>query len=129
MAYDRYDPRRRPSEQSRYSDEGFRERDVRERERERDREERGFFERAGDEIASWFGYEEAERRRRSDERMGGRDYDYGRDYEPGRSMSRERSRFERDESRGYRSSREREPGGAGGREDRGYSPLTGDKGR
>lgn len=31
-------------------------------------EERGFFERAGDEIKSWFGDEEAERRRRMDER-------------------------------------------------------------
>ena len=30
-------------------------------------EERGFFERAGDEIRSWFGDEEAERRRRRDE--------------------------------------------------------------
>ncbi len=30
-------------------------------------EERGFFERAGDEIKSWFGNEEAERRRRADE--------------------------------------------------------------
>jgi len=30
-------------------------------------EERGFFERAGDEIRSWFGDEEAERRRRADE--------------------------------------------------------------
>ena len=32
------------------------------------REGRGFFERAGDEIASWFGNEEAERRRRMDYR-------------------------------------------------------------
>jgi osmotically-inducible protein OsmY len=32
------------------------------------REERGLFERAGDEIASWFGNEEAERRRRMDYR-------------------------------------------------------------
>jgi osmotically-inducible protein OsmY len=30
-------------------------------------EERGFFERAGDEVRSWFGDEEAERRRRADE--------------------------------------------------------------
>jgi len=34
-------------------------------------EERGFFERAGDEIKSWFGDEEAERRRRMDERRRG----------------------------------------------------------
>jgi osmotically-inducible protein OsmY len=30
-------------------------------------EERGFFERAGDEVRAWFGDEEAERRRRADE--------------------------------------------------------------
>jgi len=35
--------------------------------RRRRGEERGFFERAGDEIKSWFGDEEAERRRRMDE--------------------------------------------------------------
>ena len=33
-----------------------------------DRNERGFFDRAGDEIASWFGDDEAERRRREDMR-------------------------------------------------------------
>lgn len=36
-------------------------------------EERGFFERAGDEVASWFGDEEAERRRRRDEARDERD--------------------------------------------------------
>jgi len=35
-------------------------------------EERGFFERAGDEIRSWFGDDEAERRRRADEMRQGR---------------------------------------------------------
>jgi osmotically-inducible protein OsmY len=47
-----------------------------ERERERDREreyerrsgERGFFDRAGDEVRSWFGDEDAQRRRMRDER-------------------------------------------------------------
>jgi hypothetical protein len=34
------------------------------------RQERGFFERAGDEVASWFGDEEAERRRRMDQHRG-----------------------------------------------------------
>ena len=33
--------------------------------------DRGFFERAGDEISSWFGDDEAERRREMDERSGG----------------------------------------------------------
>lgn len=35
-----------------------------------DRDERGFFERAGDEIASWFGDDDADRRRRADARQG-----------------------------------------------------------
>lgn len=36
--------------------------------RDRDENDRGFFERAGDEVRSWFGDEEAERRRREDMR-------------------------------------------------------------
>ncbi len=45
-------------------------------------EDRGFFDRAGDEVRSWFGDEEAERRRRLDE---ARDERYDRDrYEGGR---------------------------------------------
>ncbi|WP_156678636.1 DUF2171 domain-containing protein [Sphingomonas profundi] len=49
-----------------------------------DYEDRGFFDRAGDEVRSWFGDEEAERRRRFDERFAQRDYDrdqarYGRE--------------------------------------------------
>ena len=123
MAYDRYDPRRGPSEQSRYSDDRFRDRGG----RGRDRDERGFLERAGDEIASWFG-DDDDRRERRGEPMGGRG-DYGRDYEPGRSMSRDRGRFDRDDDRSFRSSREREPWGGGDREDRGYRPITGDYGR
>jgi hypothetical protein len=59
-------------------------RDWRERENEqgrgrewdRDDDDRGFFERAGDEVRSWFGDEEAERRRRYDERA---DRDWDRD--------------------------------------------------
>ena len=46
-----------------------RERD-REREYERREGERGFFDRAGDEVRSWFGDEEAQRRRTRDEREG-----------------------------------------------------------
>jgi osmotically-inducible protein OsmY len=40
-------------------------------------EERGFFERAGDEIKSWFGDEDAERRRRGDETRRGRNVGRG----------------------------------------------------
>src|SRR5687768_12493610 len=50
----------------------FRDRDYRSRERGYGRDyddDRGFFERAGDEVRSWFGDEEAERRRRWDERL------------------------------------------------------------
>ncbi len=67
----------------------------------RDRDERGFFERASDEIASWFGDDDAERRRDRDDRMG----------------RRERS-FDRD----------RETWGGGDRSES-YRPMTGDYGR
>ncbi|HET7708610.1 MAG TPA: DUF2171 domain-containing protein [Sphingomicrobium sp.] len=60
MAYDRYDTRRDPRDRWRAQDRSDRERGM------RDRDERGFFERAGDEIASWFGDEDDERRRRQD---------------------------------------------------------------
>ena len=47
-----------------------------------DYDDRGFFDRAGDEVRSWFGDEEAERRRRWDERnMAREDQDQG--YRPG----------------------------------------------
>src|ERR1700749_4796567 len=70
MAYDRFDPRDRARDTSRWSDDRFRDRD-----RDRDRElrsqrgnpdDRGFFDRATDEVASWFGHDDAERRRRDD---------------------------------------------------------------
>jgi hypothetical protein len=103
MAYDRYD------------------RDERSRWRDRDdrygsRDERGFFERAGDEVASWFGDDGAERRRREDRRMEGRGGDWrdddrssffsrDRDDERGRFQSRnrgfDRGRFDRDDDRGF----------------------------
>jgi hypothetical protein len=126
MAYDRYDPRRGPSEQSRYSEDRFRERSG--RERDRDSDERGFFERAGDEIASWFG-DDDERRGRRDEPMSGRG-EYRRDYEPSRSMNPDRGPFGRDDDdRSFRSPRGRETWGSGNREDRGYRPITGDYAR
>lgn len=44
-------------------------------------DDRGFFDRAGDEVRSWFGDDEAERRRSWDERLQQREYErrYGRD--------------------------------------------------
>jgi hypothetical protein len=90
MAYDRYDTRR-----DRWRDERG------------NREDRGFFERAGDEIASWFGDDEAERRRREDERMN-RDFDrdrntdrgYGRDFDRDRSAYQGREWRSNEVSRG-----------------------------
>ena len=116
MAYDRYDTRNRPrDERSRWRDDRFEGRDR------GNAEDRGFFDRAGDEIASWFGDDDAERRRREDrireEREGGfgrdRDDDRGRFW---RERNWDRGDFERDEER-FR--------------DRGrdYRPMTGDYGR
>ena len=102
MAYDRYDTRDQGSrwpDDDRSSNRG---RDWRGNDRQRGgRDERGFFERAGDEVASWFGNEDAERRRREDEmrdrqtergqgtRPSGQDRDYDRGY--GRDYDRDRS--------------------------------------
>lgn len=77
------------------------------------RDDRGFWDRASDEVASWFGDDEAERRRRQDherDRSEGetygrssnsdRDYDrgYGRDYDRDRASFRDHER-ERDQRR------------------------------
>ena len=113
MAYNHYDDRRdRSSEYDRSDRSGGRQ------------DERGFFERAGDEIASWFGNDDAERRRRSDERMNrdrdmNRDYDRngwgrGRDYDRGYGLTRDYR------STNPRSSREYDRMGYGG-QDRDYS--------
>ena len=62
MTYGRYEGRRNwrePRERDEYRDE---------RSQWRGDEDRGFFERAGDEIASWFGDDDAQRRRERDER-------------------------------------------------------------
>lgn len=118
MAYDRYDTRDEPhDERSRWS----RERHDREQSRgaNRDRsgpEDRGFFERAGDEISSWFGDDDTSRRRRED------------------SMREERERRSGSSERDYNSDWRGESSGGGGREwnERGardYRPMTGDYGR
>jgi hypothetical protein len=70
---------------------------------DRERDERGWFERAGDEVASWFGDDEAERRRRMDnpDRFSGhlRNEDDIRSYYGGRD------RFDRDRDRDFRRDR------------------------
>ena len=97
MAYDRYDRDERSRWSTDRSDRGWR------GENRSGRDDRGFWDRASDEVASWFGDDDAERRRREDarreERMGGsdrwnprdrdRDYDrgYGRDYDRDRDTT------------------------------------------
>ena len=110
--------------------------------------ERGFFDRAGDEISSWFGDDEAERRREMDERSARAargDYDRGRDM-PRSDYGREgygRSDYRPPEGR-LRDEGERRPY-AGRMAERGefagsghspsmdreqqYRPMTGDYGR
>jgi hypothetical protein len=142
MAYDRYDTR---NERSRWQDEG-RDRGWRGDDRGRP-DDRGFFERAGDEVASWFGDEEAERRRREDrmreERERGfssesrSDYDRGQDSDRGRPNWYEtRGLNERGgwSERDYNPSWRRELGGDRDEDrfrnrGRDYRPMTGDYGR
>jgi hypothetical protein len=133
MAYDRYDTR---GDRSRWSGDRFRD-DDRGRFRDEDRsrsggEDRGFFERAGDEVASWFGDEDAERRRERDRRMEERSHGgtrFGRDHDRDRGdYWRDRSwasgDYDRDRERGdFRSDR----GLFGGRGS--YRGTSGDTGR
>ena len=142
MAYDRYDR----DERSRWSDDRS-DRNWRGDNRSQSgRDDRGFWDRASDEVASWFGDDEAERRRRQDnmrdEREHGRwgergatsrgpdrDYDrgYGRDYDRDRAS---RGRSERDESSfgGSRSDRDfnydRGLFNRGGSSERDYNPSS-----
>jgi len=110
MAYDRYDTR----DQSR--DERSRWRDERDDFRS-DRGGRGFFERAGDEIASWFGDDDADRRRRRDERM----------HEEDHPLHRPDNGWRRDEDRGRSFGRDRE--WSEDRSDRFYGEDRGSMGR
>src|SRR5436309_1521584 len=109
MAYDRYDTRDAPrDERSRWPNDRDFDRNRNRRGDDRGfygrRDERGFFERAGDEIASWFGDEDAERRRREDEMREERERGFrSRDREHGGSWNREReSGADEDRDRGRR---------------------------
>ena len=88
--------------------------------------DRGFFERAGDEVSSWFGDEDAERRREQDDRSGrtsGR-YEQGRDEQPRRDYGASTSRqpeWDRNERNQFDRSQEHL------REE--YRPFAGDYGR
>ena len=145
MAYDRYDPRDRSrDDHSRWSDDRFRDRDFR---GSRDNpDDRGFFDRASDEVASWFGDEEADRRRREDQMRDQRfetrgdhrsdlNRDRGRDrgdWNDNRGVFARGGSSESDYNRGWR----RELGGGGNHDrdrfrerGRDYRPMAGDYGR
>ena len=108
MAYDRYDRDERSRWPEDRSERSFRG-DNRLREDYRGRDERGFWDRASDEVASWFGDDEAERRRQQDRTHEDRERGYG-------GRSREQSAFRR--------------GSAPDRDDRGYGrDLERDTGR
>jgi len=132
MAYGR-DDREMREQRSRYDEQRQR--------MARDSGERGFFERAGDEISSWFGDDEAERRREMDERSGGGRGDYGREQgrrpyysqedRPGERRPRDRDDGDRRpysgraperSEMGRRPDMDREQGSS-------YRPMTGDYGR
>jgi osmotically-inducible protein OsmY len=71
--------------------------------REYSRDDRGVIERAGDEVRSWFGDDEAERRRRMDEARYGRDWDrYGRDAERAYGRDMDDRMYGRDWDYGHR---------------------------
>ena len=134
MAYDRFESRRgwrEPQSRYRRDDDRFESRSFG-WDRDDDRQDRGFFERAGDEVASWFGDEEAERRRREDMRDRPDDDSWRRP----RSFSGDEdfSRFDRQpryRDEGYRRPYTGRFSGrrtSGGDDDR-YRPMTGDYGR
>ena len=92
MTYGRYDSRREWREPRGRDDNRFDTRD--ERGAWRDDDDRGFFDRASDEVASWFGDDDARRRRDMD----GRDDEHGRRQSSSSSMDYGRTdygRFER----------------------------------
>jgi len=121
MAYDRYDRERRWREgRPEFSeDRGQRGWGERDRNYGRGEEDRGFFERMGDEFRSWFGDEDSGR---------GRDFGGHRDRDwEGRQP---RSRFdEPGRSQGWSRDDERSSREFGHERERGYRPLAGDYGR
>jgi len=156
MAYDRYDRDDRSRWSNDRSDRNSRgeDRNWQADERGSTPDDRGFFERAGDEISSWFGgsgddHRDSDRRHERDRRESrshgpsstDRDYDrgYGRDYQRDRERSHDRQNedrglfnrggsSERDYNRGWdRNLWGRSSGRE--RDDRSYEPLTGNYGR
>jgi hypothetical protein len=102
MAYDRYDTRDAGdrNRDGRYRSERDRDRDYRGREQGGREDERGFFQRAGDEISSWFGDDRDESRDRDRERDRS---DYDRSMRGGPAYDRGSGRdYDRDRDRSYR---------------------------
>jgi hypothetical protein len=135
MAYDRYDQ----DERSRWSGDRNANRDNRSQNSSGgSRDDRSFWDRASDEVSSWFGDDDAERRREQDHRRdqresgsgrhasGSHDRDYDRGY--GRDYDRDRATYNRDQSSygGGRSDRDfnydRGVFNRGGSSDRDYNP-------
>jgi len=161
MAYDRYDTRDAPrDERSRWSDDDSRRSDPNRARSSSDwrsgnrPDDRGFWDRASDEVASWFGDDDAERRRREDQMRdrreqgwSGRSQDRNYDRGYGRDFDRDRDRNSRDwyETRGlnerggfsesdynprWRSELQGSHEHPSDRDrDRGYRPMAGDYGR
>ena len=131
MAYERYDrdDRWRGGRDERERGRGDWDREPR---GSRERDERGFFERAGDEMSSWFGGGDRDRERMESER--GREGDWfsgRREHE----REHERGRRERDEDRSFepmhwsQSNRDYRQDYRRGNEREGYRPMAGDYGR
>jgi hypothetical protein len=122
MAYDRYDRERgwregRPDFPENRGQRGWN--DTRDRDFNRGEEDRGFFERMGDEFRSWFGDEDRERGR-----------DFGRDRDRDWEDRQPRSRFaEPGRPREWSRDEERMSRGYGNERQRDYRPLAGDYGR
>ena len=141
MAYDRYDTRNDPrGDRSRWRNERSEDRGWdRDRSWDRDRDgrdERGFFERAGDEIASWFGDDDADQRRRHDQMREGRyssthGRDEGRGHFFGSDRDEDRGRFWRDRSwdSGDFENEHRSRPANWRSSDSDYRPMTGDYSR
>ena len=122
MAYDRYDTRNTPrDERSRWREDRF------EGLARGGPDDRGFFDRAGDEIASWFGDDEAERRRREDRMRDEREGRYSAEYGRGSDRDEGRGRFWRERS-WDRGDLERDEDRFRNR-GRDYRPMTGDYAR
>lgn len=140
MAYDRFDPRDRSrDDQSRWSDDRYSDRgrssgDWRSERGRGGPDNRGFFDRASDEVASWFGDDEAERRRREDQRRdqfeGRREHQ--RDWNENRGVFARGGSSDDDYNRSWRSDffgrndRDRDRFRESGRD---YRPMAGDYGR